>query len=179
MEGLPEHCVGNAILLGKYDEAYLRFFNLNGNPKAVNGFQKHTKYQIIKAIYAKFISIPETQNIEFDFLDFVKDENSTTYDGKWSIYFVKRDSASDLLGMKDIGTGKIEFNEGVVYEMSDDKFIFNLMDFPKHSCFEMTNLFDILKKNYRLVEGTGKDGGYHANVLINRLFSEMEFPPLL
>ena len=33
--------------LGKYDEAYLRFFNSNGNPKVVNGFQQHTKYQII------------------------------------------------------------------------------------------------------------------------------------
>lgn len=45
--------------LGKYDEAYLRFFNLDGTPKSINGFQQHTKYQIIKAIYAKFLSIPE------------------------------------------------------------------------------------------------------------------------
>lgn len=76
--------------------------------------------------------------------------------------------------MKDIGTGRIEFNEGVVYEMSDDKFIFNLMNFPKHNCFEMTNIFDILHKNYKLVEGVGKDGGYHAQVFMSRMFSQME-----
>lgn len=161
--------------LGKYDEAYLRFFNLDGNPKSVNGFQQHTKYQIIKAIYAKFISIPEAQSERFDFLDFVRDEDSITYEGEWRIYFVKRDFSSDLMGMKDIGTGKIEFDEGIVYEMSDEKFIFNLMNFPKHACFEMTNLFDILRKNYKLVEGVGKDGGYHAQVLMTRLFSQMDF----
>ena len=49
--------------------------------------------------------------------------------------FCKRDYSSDLLGMKDIGTGKITFDEGVVYELSDDKFIYNLMNFEKHSCF--------------------------------------------
>ena len=82
--------------------------------------------------------------------------------------------STDLFGMKDIGTGRIEFNEGVVYEMSDDKFIFNLMNFPKHNCFEMTNIFDILHKNYKLVEGVGKDGGYHAQVFMSRMFSQME-----
>ena len=127
--------------LGKYDEAYLRFFNSNGNPKVVNGFQQHTKYQIIKAIYAKFLSVPETRNEELDFLDFIRDADSTVYNGTWSVYFVKRNFSSDLMGMKDIRTGKITFDEGVVYEMSDDKFIFNLMNFPKHSCFEMTKLF--------------------------------------
>ena len=55
--------------LGKYDKSYLRFFDLDGNPKAIKGFQRQTKYQIIKAIYAKFISLPETQDEEFDFLD--------------------------------------------------------------------------------------------------------------
>lgn len=80
---------------------------------------------------------------------FIRDADSTVYNGTWSVYFVKRNFSSDLMGMKDIRTGKITFDEGVVYEMSDDKFIFNLMNFPKHSCFEMTNLFDILKKNYK------------------------------
>ena len=69
----------------------------------------------------------------------------------------------------------ITFDEGVVYELSDDKFIFNLMNFPKHSCFEMTNLFDILKKNYKLVEGVGESGGYHAQVFMSSLFSQMDF----
>lgn len=55
------------------------------------------------------------------------------------------------------------------------KFIFNLMNFPKHSCFEMTNLFDILKKNYKLIEGVGENGGYHAQVFMSSLFSQMDF----
>lgn len=159
--------------LGKYDEAYLRFFNLDGNSKATKGFRQHTKYQIIKAIYAKFLSVPEAQNKEFDFLEFIMDPDATSYSGVWQLYFVKRDSSSDLMGLRDIGTGVIQFDEGVVYEMSDGKFIFNLMNFPKHSCFEMTNIFDILQKNYKLVEGVGKNGGYHAQVLMSRLFSKM------
>lgn len=161
--------------LGKYDEAYLKFFNVSGDPKSVKGFQQHTKYQIIKAIYAKFLSIPETDNEKFDFLDFIRDKKSTAYDGEWNIYFVKRDFSSDLFGMQDIGTGKAIYDEGVVYEMSDEKFIFNLMNFQKHSCFDMTNLFDILNKSYTLIEGVGKEGGYHAQILMSRLFSENEF----
>lgn len=157
--------------LGKYDKAYLRFFNQDGHPKVIRGFQKQTKYQIIKAIYAKFLSLPETQNEKFDFLDFVRDE--TNYNGKWKLYFVKRDKQSDFMGMPDLETGKIIFDEGMVYEMSDDKFIFDLMNFPKHSCFQMNNVFDILNKDYSLIEGTGKNGGYHALVLENRLLSQM------
>lgn len=158
--------------LGKYDEAYLKFFNCDGNPKTIKGFQLLTKYQIIKAIYAKFLSVPEAVDEKFDFIDFIKDDKSTNYTGTWQLYFVKRDFSSDLLGLKDIGTGKAEFKEGVVYEMSDDKFIFNLMNFPKHSCFDMTNIFDILNKNYTVVEGVGKDGGYHAQIMMSRLLSE-------
>ena len=52
----------------------------------------------------------------FDFIDFIRDDDSTVYNGNWNIYFVKRDFSSDLLGMKDIRTGKITFDEGVVYE---------------------------------------------------------------
>lgn len=76
------------------------------------------------------------------------------------------------MGMKDIRTGKLEFEEGVVYELSDDKFIYNLMNFEKHACYEMTNLFDILKKDYKLVKGVGSDGGYHAQILMTNLFTE-------
>lgn len=82
------------------------------------------------------------------------------------------------MGLPDIGTGKIVFDEGVVYEMSDEKFIFDLMNFPKHTCFQMTNIFDIFNKNYRLIEGTGKNGGYHAQVLISRLFSSITYPDI-
>ena len=146
---------------------------MDGNPKVIKGFRQHTKYQIIKAIYAKFLSLPETQNEEFDFLNFVRDENSTEYNGQWNLYFVKRNPSSDLMGMPYIGTGKAEFSNGVVYELSDEKFIFDLLNFPKHDSFEMTNIFDILKKNYTLIEGTGKNGGYHAQILMANLFSQM------
>ncbi len=158
--------------LGKYDEAYLKFFSLDGEAKAIKGFTQNTKLHIIKSVLGKLISIPEAKNELFDFLDFLKDELATEYSGEWKVYFVKRDFSSDLMGMKDIGTGKLDFEEGVVYELSDDKFIFNLMNFEKHSCFEMTDLFDILKKEYMLVKGVGNNGGYHAQILMTRLFSE-------
>ena len=159
--------------LGKYDEAYLKFFSINGEPKIVKGFNNITKLKIIKSIFGKFLSLPETMDEKFNFLDFLNDEYAVEYRGKWKIYFIKRDFSSDIMGMRDIGTGKLEFNEGVVYELSDDKFIFNLMNFEKHSCYDMTNLFDILRKNYKLVTGTGSNGGYHAQVLLSRLFKEI------
>lgn len=158
--------------LGKYDEAYLKFFQVDGNPEIIKGFQQQTKYQIIKSIYAKFLSIPEAVNEKFDFIDFVKDETSNCYNGKWNLFFIKRDYSTDILGMKDIGTGMATFDEGVVYELSDDKFIFNLMNFEKHSCFDMTNIFEILNKHYNIVQGVGENGGYHASILIPRLLSE-------
>lgn len=156
--------------LGKYDEAYLRFFSLDGEAKAIKGFTQKTKLYIIKSIFGKFLSVPETQKEKFDFLDFLKDESATEYSGKWKIYFIKRNFSTDLMGMMDIGTGKLEYEEGIVYELSDEKFIYNLMNFEKHSCFEMTNIFDILNRNYQLVEGVGSDGGYHGQILMSRLF---------
>lgn len=166
-------CVKCNNFLGKYDEAYLKFYNQDGGEKAIKGFNRITKLRIIKSIFGKFISIPEAANEEFDFLDFLINENQEEYIGKWRIYFVRRDFSSDFMGMGDIGTGKIEFGEGVVYELSDDKFIFNLMNFEKHSCFEMSNLFDILSKRYKLVIGVGENGGYHSQVLKSRTFREM------
>ncbi|MDD6236929.1 MAG: hypothetical protein PUB00_06055 [Clostridiales bacterium] len=155
--------------LGNYDKCYLRFFNENGNPKAIKGFQKATKIKIIKSIFAKFLSVPEAENEAFDFIDFIKNENAERYDGLWKLYFVRRDFSSDIFGMPDIGTGRAEFEEGIVYELSDEKFIFNLMNFPKHDCFEMNDIFDILERNYKPVIGVGKDGGYHAQILMGRL----------
>ena len=160
--------------LGEYDKAYLKFFNANGSSDKINGFQSQTKYQIIKAIYAKFLSIPETQKEKFDFIDFIKSKNMNEYNGKWRLYFVKRNFSCDLFGLPDIGTGKATFDEGVVYELSDDKFIFNLMNFEKHDCYQMNNIFDILNKNYKLVEGVGQHGGYHASILMSRMFSQMK-----
>lgn len=159
--------------LGKYDRAYLRFFDVDGKSNKTKGFQRQTKYQIIKAIYAKFLSVPEAENEKFDFLDFIRDEKLEQYDGKWRLYLVKRDYTCDLFGMKSIDTGKETFDEGVVYEFSDDKFIFNLMNFEKHDCFPMTNIFEILNKNYTIVEGVGETGGYHAQMLMTKLFSQM------
>lgn len=167
-------CIKCNTFLGEYDKAYLKFFNADGNPCTIKGFQTQTKYQIIKAIYAKFISIPEARKENFDFIEFIKDENKTDYNGKWSLYFVKRDYTCDLFGLKDIGTGKATFNEGVVYELSDDKFIFNLMNFEKHACYPMTNIFELLNKNYVLINGVGKYGGYHGQILMSRMFSQMK-----
>ena len=48
--------------LGKYDEAYKRFFLLDGKAKAIRGFTQKTKLYIIKSIFGKFLSVPETQN---------------------------------------------------------------------------------------------------------------------
>lgn len=160
--------------LGKYDEAYLKFFSLDGEPKRIRGFKGSTKLQITKSIFGKFLSVPETENEEFDFLDFLKDESLTEYSGKWRLYFVRRDYSTDLLGLNDIGTGKANFDKGVVYELSDDKFIFNLLNFEKHSCFSMTNIFDILSRNYVLIKGVGNDGGYHAQFLMTRLFQNID-----
>jgi hypothetical protein len=160
--------------LGKYDAAYLKFFSLDGGPKRIKGFKESTKLQIIKSIFGKFLSVQEAKNEEFDFLDFLNNEVETKYSGKWKLYFIKRDFSTDLLGLNDIGTGKATFDEGIVYELSDDRFIFNLMNFEKHSCFSMTNIFDILNRNYVLVKGTGNDGGYHAQILMSRLFQNAD-----
>jgi len=159
--------------LGKYDEAYLKFYLLDGEPKRIKGFNEHTKLQIIKSIFGKFLSVPEALDEEFDFIDFLKDKSLTEYSGKWRLYFVRRDFSTDLMGLKDIGTGKVTFDEGVVYELSDDKFIYNLMNFEKHSCFSMNNIFDILNRNYVMIEGVGYDGGYHAQILMTRLFHSL------
>lgn len=160
--------------LGKYDEAYLKFFKADGEARKIKGFQKKTKYQMIKAIYAKFLSVPEAHDEKFDFIDFIVDDNKLEYCGEWKLYFVKRNRTTDLMGFKDIGTGKATFDKGTVYELSDDKFIFNLMNFDKHEGYDMTNIFDIVNKNYSVVEGVGRNGGYHAQILMARLFSEMK-----
>lgn len=166
-------CQSCNTFLGKYDESYLKFFNMNGNPQKIKGFTKETKYKIIKSIYAKFLSIPETIDEKFDFIEFIKDYSSNEYNGIWNLYFIKRDYTSDLLGFKDIRTGKLELDDGIVYELSDDKFIFNLMNFKIHSCYKMTNIFDILHDDFTLTEGVGESGGYHGQIMLQDLFSSM------
>lgn len=159
--------------LGKYDEAYLRFFNAYGAPSIIKGFQKKTRIQIMKSIYGKFLSVPEALDADFDFLSFIRDETIEEYHGIWRLYFVQRDFSSDLMGFADIRTGKMEFDEGVVYELSDERFIFDLMNFEKHDCFPMNSILDILKNNYALIKGTGENGGYHAQLLMGDLLGPL------
>ena len=68
------------------------------------------------------------------------------------------------VNFRDIKT--MEFDEGTVYELSDEKFIFDLMDFPKHDCFKMNSIFDIRSRKYKLVTGAGESGGYHGQILL-------------
>lgn len=163
--------------LGKHDEAYKKFYLEDGNPRIIKGFAKQTKFQIVKAIYAKFLSIPETQDVEFDFLDFIRNKDETEYQGDWKLYFIKRDHTTDLMGLSDIPTGKIDWNgdgKMIVYEMSDDKFIFNLCNFEKFPEFEMNNIFDVTKKNYTLVTGIhGGKGSFHKSLELSHLFEDM------
>lgn len=165
-------CRNCNTFLGKYDAAYLKFFSLDGEPKKIKGYKESTKLQIIKSIFGKFLSVPEAYNEEFDFLDFIKEEQVKKYSGKWRIYFVKRDYSTDFMGFKDIGTGKATYPDGIVYEFSDDKFIFNLLNFEKHSCYPMNNIFEILNSNYEIIKGVGNSGGYHAQILMSRLFND-------
>lgn len=165
-------CKSCNTFLGRYDEAYLKFFNCDGNPKVVKGFQPKTKLRIIKSVFGKFLSVPEAMNEKFDFIEFIRNESINEYHGKWRLYFIKRDYSTDLMGLSDIRTGSLSFDEGTVYELSDDKFIFNLMPFPKHDCFEMTDIFDIKSKQYCLTVGAGDSGGYHAQIFMSSIFQD-------
>lgn len=151
--------------LGKYDEAYKKFYDNDGDPRMIKGFSKPTKLKIIKAIYGKFLSVPESSNENFDFREFILDEKCEDYNGDWKLYFVKRDIKSDLL-FRDINIAKLQYDDGVVYHLSDNKFIFDLLNFDKPKEYVMNNIFDILDKNYNLVVGTGECGGLHGEVLI-------------
>ena len=79
--------------------------------------------------------------------------------------------------LSDIQTGKIDWDldgKKIVYELSDDKFIFNLLNFQKHDEFIMNNIFDILG-TYTLIEGChDASGGYHGQMALARVFSHIE-----
>lgn len=159
--------------LGKYDEAYKKFFDNEGNNEIIKGFQNVTKVQIIKAVYAKFLSIPESKGMEFDYVEFLREENSEMYDGIWNIYCVKRDRTVDMFNFRTLDTGKLVYDEGVVFELSDEKFIFHLMNFPPHEGKVSMNIKDILKKNYNLKSGRDlNNGGYHGEVVITKMFEQ-------
>lgn len=91
------------------------------------------------------------------------------YERKWRLYFIKRNHTTDLSGFTSLNTGKLELGEGVVYEFSDDKFIYNLVSFDKHDCYSMTNMFDMLNKNFTIIEGIGGSGGYHGQIMLINL----------
>lgn len=57
--------------------------------------------------------------------------------------------------------------------MYDDKFIYNLMDFENSSRVNMTNIFEILDRNYHLVEGIVENGSYHESIFLARMFFQM------
>lgn len=164
-------CINCNKLLGRYDEAYKKFYDSVGEPKVVKGFTKETKLKIIKSIYGKFLSVPEAANEMFDFVDFVRNDEIKEYNGKWQIYFVKRDYSTDLMGFKDIDTGSLKFDDGMLYELTDENFIYDLTTIYTKYNNEMNNIFDILSNDYKLISGVSEYGGYHGQIVMLRAFS--------
>lgn len=155
--------------LGKYDEAYKKFYDNDGDPNKIKGFSKATKLRIIKAIFGKFLSVPEAKVEDFDFRDFILDERNEEYKGEWKLFFVKRDTITS-----DMQTAKLNYDEGVVYHLSDDKFIFDLLNFEKPNEYVMNNIFDILEKNSKLQVGPGENGGFYAEAFTTNLFRNLQ-----
>lgn len=155
--------------LGKYDEAYKKFYDNDGDPNKIKGFSKATKLRIIKAIFGKFLSVPEAKDEDFDFRDFILDERNEEYKGEWKLFFVKRDTITS-----DMQTAKLNYDEEVVYHLSDDKFIFDLLNFEKPNEYVMNNIFDILEKNSKLQVGPGENGGFYAEAFTTNLFRNLQ-----
>jgi hypothetical protein len=101
--------------LGKYDEAYKKFYDNDGAPIIIKGYQRPTRLKIIKAIFAKFLSVPECKVLDFDFIEFLNNENQEEYKGQWNLYCVKRDYSTDLLGLGHLATGVMTYDEGVIF----------------------------------------------------------------
>lgn len=144
--------------LGKYDEAYKKFYDYDVDPKKIKCFSKATKLRIIKAIFGKFLSVLEAKDQDFDFRDFILDERNEEYKDEWKLFFAKRDRITSVLQ-----TAKLNYDEGVVYHLSDDKFIFDLLNFEKPKEYVTNNIFDTLEKNYNLQVGLGENGGFYAD----------------
>lgn len=160
--------------LGKYDEAYKKFYDNDGDPSVIKGYQRSTRLKIIKAIFAKFLSVPECKSWNFDFIDFLNQENQEEYTGQWKLYCIKRDSSTDFLGFSHLEAGEVSYDEGTTFELSDDKFIFHLMNFEPHEGYKSLNMMDLLNKTYILINGSDlHDGGYHGQLMIQELFSNM------
>lgn len=161
--------------LGVYDESYKKFYDSKGDSLVIRGYQKSTKLKIIKAIFAKFLSIPECKNFNFDFINFIRTPVQETYNGEWSLYCIKRDFHTDLLGFGDLETGKLIYDEGIVFELSDENFIFHLTNFEPHECHKSMNMMDILNNYYTLISGTDiENGGYHGELMTLRWLNNMD-----
>lgn len=154
--------------LGHYDEDYKKFFDRNGNPLKIKGFQYQTKLNIIKSIFGKFLSHPDAAKEKFDFISFVRNEKEDEYHGEWKLFFIRRDHTTDIMGLRPLDTGSLIDSEKSVYEMSDEKFFFYLINHDP--IYKMTNIFDILNKNYEITYGVDDTGGYRGAILINKLF---------
>lgn len=79
--------------------------------------------------------------------------------------------------VKDFATGLHGDGDGkmIVFELSDDKFIFNLCNFEKFPEFEMNDIFDVMEKNYSLVTGIhGNKGSFHEHFVMTRMFKGMK-----
>lgn len=159
---------------GKYDEAYKKLYDNDGSSSIIKGYQKQTRLKISKDIFAKFLSVPECKGWKFDFVDFLNNENQAEYKGKWKLYCIKRDYSTDMLGLSHLATGELVYDEGTIFELSDAKFIFHLMDFESHEGYTSLNMLDLLNKTYTLVNGSDlHDGGYHGQLMIQEIFNSM------
>ncbi|MEQ7068740.1 hypothetical protein [Enterococcus avium] len=164
--------------LGKYDESYKKFYENDGNPSVIGGYQHQTRLNIIKSIYAKFLSVPECKEMNFDFINFLRNEKLQEYTGEWVVYCLKRDYGTDMMGLKSIDTGMLEYDEGIIFELSDEKFIFHLMNFTPHEQYRTLNRMDILEKKYELISGYDVEGGYHGLLMIQKMFESFPNVPV-
>ncbi|WP_130819431.1 hypothetical protein [Anaerococcus vaginimassiliensis] len=154
--------------LGRYDEAYKKFYDNDGDPKKIKCFSRETKLRIIKAIYGKFLSLPETNGEDLDFRDFISEERCEECRGEWRLFFIKRDTITS-----DMQTAKLNYDNGVVYHLSYDKFIFDLLNFEKPNKYFMNNIFDILEKNYKLQVKSVEKDGFYSEAFITNLFRNL------
>lgn len=159
-------CQGCNTFLGSYDETYKKFYDCDGDSNKIKGFSPMTKEKIIKSIYGKFLSVPECQEINFDFLDYLRNKNATNYYGKWTVYITKRDFYTGFGAIQPLDTGILEEDEGKVIEFSDEKFIFHLTEFTPPESLVGTNIWNIRNKNYKIKSGADVNGGYHAGILM-------------
>jgi hypothetical protein len=67
-----------------------------------------------------------------------------------------------MIGLGSLETSKMDWDEGVISELSDEKFIFHLMNVDSYECYKSMNMMDILVKSYKMISGYEVQGGYHG-----------------